>query len=244
MSSGAYVALSGLRARAEQLDRLASDLANAGTSGYKAERSTTSAAERELERFQGLLQSAIDVAGGPKAVDFRPGALQSTGRELDFAIEGRGFFAIETPEGTRFTRNGHFTRRADGMLTTAEGYAVLGENGPMQLPPGGGAVTVGDDGQIRVGGTAVGKPRIVDFADYSGLGRGENATFRNGTGAAEIVPTGTTLVSGALEGSNVSVVERMVQITEVTRAFEALQRGVTIMMNDLDGRAITELGRR
>ena len=244
MSSGAYVALSGLRARAEQLDRLASDLANAATSGYKSERSTTSAAERDQDRFNGLLQSAIDVAGGPRAVDFRPGAIQSTGRELDFAIEGRGFFSIETPEGVRYTRNGHFTRRADGMLTTAEGHPVLGDKGPLQLPPGGGAVTVSGDGQIMVGGAAIGKPKIVDFADYGGLAREENATFRNGAAAAETAATGVTLMSGTLEGSNVSVVERMAQLAEVSRAFEALQRGVTIMMNDLDGRAITELGRR
>lgn len=243
MSSGAYVALSGMRARAEQLDRLASDLANVGTSGYKAERSTTSAAERELDRFNGLLQSAIDVAGGPRAVDFRPGAIQSTGRELDFAIEGRGFFSIDTPDGVRYTRNGHFTRRADGMLTTAEGHPVLGEKGPLQLPAAGGAVTIAEDGQIRVGGTAVGKPKIVDFADYNSLAREENAAFR-GAAAAETPAAGATLMSGVLEGSNVSVVERMAQLAEVSRAFEALQRGVTIMMNDLDGRAITELGRR
>ena len=242
MSSGAYVALSGLQARAEQLNRLASDLANVGTAGYKAERSTTSAAERSA--FDRALQSAIDVAGGPKAVDFRPGAIASTGRDLDLAIEGRGFFTIETPDGTRYTRNGHFTRRADGVLATAEGFAVLGEKGPIQLPASGGAVTVGGDGALLVGTTPVGKPRIVDFASYETLARESNGNFRAAGTPAETPATGVTLMSGVLEGSNVSLVERMAQMTEVSRSFEALQRGVTIMMNDLDGRAITELGRR
>jgi flagellar basal-body rod protein FlgF len=246
MSSGAYVALSGLQARAEQLNRLASDLANAGTSGYKAERSTTAAAERPAEQFSKALQSAIDVADGPRSVDFRPGTITTTGRDLDLAIEGKGFFAIETPDGTRYTRNGHFTRRADGVLATEEGYAVVGENGPLALPADGGAVRIVDGGLIVSGDTPVGRPQIVDFANYEALGREDGARFRAGaTATPAVVPaSGARLVAGAIEASNVSVVERMAQLTEVSRGFEALQRGVSILMNDLDGRAITELGRR
>lgn len=99
MAGGAYTALSGLRSRIEQLDRLASDLANVGTAGYKAERLTTVAAERP--DFGTVLQSAIDVAPGPGRVDLRSGPLVATGRDLDFAIEGRGFFVVDTPGGPR-----------------------------------------------------------------------------------------------------------------------------------------------
>jgi flagellar basal body rod protein FlgG len=244
MSSGAYIALSGLQARAAQLERIASDLANVGTSGYKAERGTTAAAEREPDAFARMLRSAVDVADGPHAVDFRPGAITTTGRDFDMAIDGRGFFAIDTPEGVRYTRNGHFTRRADGVLSTAEGYAVLGDDGPLTLPENGGRVMVGDDGQIRVGETLVGRPRIVDFGAYDQLGRQDGAMFRTGSGLTPTPAEGARLVVGSLEQSNVGLVERMAQMTEVTRTFEALQRGVTILMNDLDGRAISELGRR
>jgi flagellar basal-body rod protein FlgG len=244
MSSGAYVALSGLQARSAQLERLAADLANVGTAGYKAERGTTAAAEREPDTFARILRSAVDVADGPKAVDFSPGTITTTGRDFDFAIDGRGFFTVEAPEGLRYTRNGHFTRRADGVLATDEGFAVQGENGPLTLPTTNGPVTIGDDGQIRVGETIVGRPKVVDFDKYEQLGREDGASFRAGSGLTPTAVTSPRLVSGALEQSNVGLVERMAQMTEVTRTFEALQRGVTILMNDLDGRAINDLGRR
>lgn len=246
MSSGAYVALSGLQARSAQLERLAADIANTGTTGYKAERSTTAAAERAPDAFAAMLRSAVDVADGPREVDFRPGSISSTGRDFDFAIEGRGFFTIETPDGLRYTRNGHFTRRADGVLATDEGFAVVGENGPLVLPASGsGPVSIGGDGQIRVGQTLVGRPKLTDFDEYGQLGRQDGVSFRAGAGMASTdVTTDRRLVSGALEESNVSLVERMAQMTEVTRTYEALQRGVVILMNDLDGRAINDLGKR
>jgi flagellar basal body rod protein FlgG len=235
--------LSGLQARSAQLERLAADLANVGTAGYKAERGTTAAAERD-DAFARALRSAVDVADGPRALDLRNGAIATTGRDLDFAIDGKGFFAIETTEGVRYTRNGHFTRRADGVLATEEGFAVLGETGPLALPNDGGAVTIGNDGQILVGETPIGRPRIVDFESYDQLGRQDGAIFRSGSTVAPVTRADARLVTGALEQSNVGLVERMAQMTEVTRTFEALQRGVTILMNDLDGRAINDLGRR
>ena len=120
MAGGVYAALSGMRARLEDLDRLASDLANIGTSGYKTERAATSAAERPS--FRATLDSAVDAAAGTTRVDFRPGTIGSTGRDLDVAIEGRGFFVVNTPSGERYTRNGAFTRREDGVLTYPPGF--------------------------------------------------------------------------------------------------------------------------
>lgn len=239
MAGGAYVALSGLRSRADHLDRLASDLANAGTSGYKAERGTTSAAERPS--FDRLLDSAIDVAPGPSRLDFRPGVLAPTGRDLDLALRGPGFFVIGTPAGPRYTRNGHFDRRADGTLTTADGDPVVGEDGPIRL--GQGPVSIAQDGTVRAGNTIAGKLRIVDFADYQRLAREGSARFR-ADGATGTAAPNTMVEGGTLEKSNVSVVDRIAEMTEVSRTFEALQRGVTLLMNDIDGKAITELGRR
>ena len=240
MAGGAYVALSGLRARADHLDRLASDIANAGTSGYKAERGTTSAAERPA--FDRMLQSAIDVAPGPERYDFRNGSIASTGRELDAALEGPGFFVVQTDAGPRYTRNGHFERAADGTLVTEDGLAVLGEKGPISL--GTGALKIDEDGTIRSGATVSGKLQVVTFADDTALGREGNSRFR-ATDAATAAPAkGTAVRGGALEKSNVSMVERIAELTEVTRTFEALQKGVSMLMNDIDGRAITELGKR
>ena len=240
MSGGAYSALSGMLTRIGELDRLASDLANVGTAGYKTERAARVAAERDRQRFRLALDSAVDVTDGGRRVDFRAGSLATTGRDLDMAIDGRGFFVITTPNGQRYTRNGSFTRRADGLLTTAEGEPVLGENGQIRLGPG--KITADQDGTIRTGETIAGRLRLVDF-DESNIDRESGARFRAMPGVKPRPATGKVM-GGSLEQANVGVVDRMVALTEIKRSFEALQRGATVLMNDIDGRAINELGRR
>jgi len=239
MAGGAYVALSGLRSRADHLERLAADIANAGTSGYKAERGTTSAAERPT--FDRMLESAIDVAPGPSQLDFQSGVLIPTGRDLDAALRGKGFFQIDTAAGPRYTRNGAFERRADGTLITSDGSVVAGESGPIKLGPG--TIGIGQDGTVRAGSAVAGKLKIVDFSDYGQLAREGAARFR-ADNANQVAATGTLVEGASLEKSNVLVVDRIAELTEVTRTFEALQRGVGLLMNDVDGRAISELGRR
>ncbi len=241
MAGGTYAALSGLRTRMAQLDRLAGDIANAKTAGYKAERVTTNAAERP--DFGKALQAAVDVAPGPGHLDFRAGSLERTGRDLDFAIEGRGFFVVDTPQGPRYTRNGNFSLAADGTVTTADGHPVQTTTGALRVGRGG-AVSVADDGTVSVGAQSVGKLRVVDFDDYSGLQREDLGRFRAPSAATPAEASGVAVRAGTLEASNVSVVDRMVALTEVARGFEALQRGMNILNTELDGRAITELGRR
>lgn len=242
MAGGAYTALSGLRTRMEQLDRLASDIANAKTAGYKSERVTTNTAERPS--FGAVLQSAIDVTPGPGRLDFRPGTMERTGRDLDLAIEGRGFFVVDTPEGPRYTRNGNFTRQANGTLTTADGLPVQGDKGPLTITAAG-ALSVDDNGTVRAGVQTVGRLRIVDFASYDRLEREEMGRFR-APAAEAVTPAadGVAVRSGLLEASNVSVADRMVAMTDLARSFEALQKGLSLLMNEIDGRVATELGRR
>lgn len=240
MAGGAYAALSGLRTRIEQLDRLAADIANVNTTGYKAERVTSVAAERSP--FSQVLQTAIDVAPGPGRLDMRDGSLTPTGRDLDVALDGPGFFAIDTPAGERYTRNGQFDRKADGTIVTTDGMPVAGENGPIVVGPG--TISVDNDGTLRAGGVVAGKLKVVSFNDYSGFSREEAGRLRAPDGTAPNAATETTVRGGTLEHSNVSVVERVAQLTEVSRSFEALQRGITVLMNEIDGRAITEFGRR
>jgi flagellar basal-body rod protein FlgF len=242
MAGGTYAALSGLQSRLEQLDRLAGDIANAKTAGYKAERVTTRAVERP--DFGRALQAAVDVTPGAGHLDFRPGSMEKTGRDLDFAIEGRGFFVVDTPQGPRYTRNGNFSLAADGTVTTADGLAVQTANGPLKVGTGTGPLSVADDGTVSVGSQTAGKLRVVDFGDYSELQREELGRFRAPTTLAPPDARDITVRSGMLEASNVSVVDRMVALTEVARGFEALQRGLNILNTELDGRAITELGRR
>jgi flagellar basal-body rod protein FlgF len=239
MSGGAFSALSGMRTRLEELDRLAFDLANVSTAGYKTERLAKQATGRD--DFGTALESAVDVVPAGVKIDFRPGTIATTGRDLDVALDGRGFFEIETAAGMRYTRNGSFQRRNDGVLATVEGEPVMGDSGEIQLANG--PLNVGPDGTIKVGEAIVGRLRVVDFPSEKDLIRESGSRFRALTGA-QPTEVETRTVGGALEQSNVSIVDRMAALTELSRGFEALQRGISVLENDLDSRAITELARR
>lgn len=239
MSGGAYSALSGMRTRLEELDRLAFDLANVSTAGYKTERLAKMASERD--QFATALEAAVDVVGSGTKIDFSSGTIATTGRDLDVAIDGRGFFEVETARGLRYTRNGAFQRRADGTLTTTDGEPVMGDGGPITLGPG--AVSVSPDGTVKSGNAIVGRLRVLEFGSEADLIRESGSRFKALTGATpeEVEPK---VIGGALEQSNVSIVDRMAALTELSRGFEALQRGVSVLMNDLDSRIISELGRK
>jgi flagellar basal-body rod protein FlgF len=240
MPGGVYSALSGLQTRSARLDRLAADIANASTSGYKAERGTNIVVERPS--FSSMLDSAVDVVAAPTHVDFTAGATAPTGRDLDLAIEGNGFFAIQTTEGVRYTRNGHFTRSSNGTLITQDGSAVLGENGPITLPAG--QVDVKTDGTISVGSNVAGKAQVVTFSDASRLVREDGVRFRAPSDMKSSPSVDYAVQSSTLEQSNVSLPERMAQLTELQRSFEGLQKGLSVLLNEIDQKAITELGRR
>jgi flagellar basal body rod protein FlgG len=239
MSGSQYIALSGLRARIDELDRLASDIANVGTAGYKGERDTTAAAVRDA--FDQSLQSAIDTTFGGRRLDLTEGALATTGRPLDVAVDGDGFFVVETPHGPRYTRNGHFTLDAERRLVTESGLPVQGTNGPIVV--GDGEVRVDSDGTVWAGTTKAGRIAVVTFADPAALVRDQGAGLR-ADGQTATPVAAPTLRAGTLEQSNVSVADRIVQLTTVSRGFEALQKSISMLMNDVDGRAIDQLGRR
>jgi flagellar basal-body rod protein FlgF len=240
MPGGIYTALSGLRTQADRLDRMSSDIANASTSGYRGERISSTVAARP--NFDATLDSAVDVVVSGTKSDFRSGSLAPTGRDLDLAIDGEGFFSIQTAGGVRYTRAGHFMRQADGTVTTPEGAALLTDSGPLKLPPG--ELVVNSDGSFRVGKTTVGRPSVTTFADPGVLIREDGVRFRAPEGVDTSTSKDTPVRSGVLEESNVQLSERMAQLTSLSRGFDGLARGITVLMNDIDGRAISELGRR
>ncbi|MFI5179472.1 MAG: flagellar hook-basal body protein, partial [Vicinamibacterales bacterium] len=176
MPGGQYIALSAMQTRLDELDRLSADIANASTAGYKAER--TSQLEADRPSFDATLQTAIDVAGGERRLDMRTGAINPTGRDLDLAIEGSGFFTVQTPAGARYTRNGQFTRSTDGTLTTADGAAVMGTSGSINVGTSGGKISVDPDGTVRSATDVAGKLAIVEFDDPAQLVRDGGATLR------------------------------------------------------------------
>lgn len=240
MSGIQYVALSGLRARMDELDRLASDIANVGTAGYKGEREARAAAARD--DFDGTLQTAIDTTFGGTRLDTTTGAIAPTGRDLDVAVEGPGFFVVSTPNGPRYTRNGHFRINAGRQLTAEDGSLVQGQGGqPITL--GQGDLRIDGDGTVWTGAEQAGKIAVVEFADPRGLVQ-ESASRLRADGQTPTAAAATYVRGGALEESNVSVAERLAELTTVSRGFEALQKAIATVMNDVDGKAIDHLGRK
>jgi flagellar basal body rod protein FlgG len=159
---------------------------------------------------------------------------------MDIAIQGSGFFVVQTPQGERYTRNGHLVRGSDGTLATDEGDAVLGTDGPIKIDTG--TVGVDADGTVRNAGSIAGKLKIVDLGDNPKLFRDGGSRFSTpGTPAVVEKPT---IVTGSLEQSNVSMAERVAELSDVARNFETLLRAVSVLMNDVDRGAITELGRK
>lgn len=239
MSGSQYIALSGLRARVDDLDRLASDIANVGTAGYKGVREARASAQREL--FEATLETAIDTTFGGSRLDTRAGAIAATGRSLDLAIDGAGFFVVQTASGESYTRNGHFTLDSERRLITEDGSLVLGEGGPITLSEG--EIRVDQDGSVWSGTTESGRLKVVSFDNPGALVQ-EHSSRLSANGQTAMPITEPVVRAGSLEQSNVSVSDRLAELTTVARGFEALQKALSVLMNDIDGRAIDSLGKR
>lgn len=239
MAGAAYSALSGMRNRLEELDRIAVDLANLSTPGYKTERRGNASSSRSS--FESALESAVDVTSGPVKIDFRQGTIAATGRDLDAAIDGPGFFVIDGPSGPRYTRNGAFSRSVDGTLVTADGLPVHGESGPIRL--GKGPVVITGDGTVKVNNVPAGKLSIVDLPEADAI-RESGARFMARPGVTPDPIPDARVAGGSLESANVSLVDALAHLTEVSRGFDSMQRGMSAVFNEMDDRAISELGRR
>jgi len=235
------IAASGLRARMESLDLLANNVANASTGGYKADREFYSLyAAPETADNDPL--STMPVIEKPW-VDHAQGTLESTGNPTDFALSGRGFFAVNGPTGPLYTRNGNFRVGADGKLVTGEGYALRGQQGaPLNvvatLP-----LEVSSDGTVTQDGNVVGRMEVVDFTSTAGLSKQGANYFRvaNPTQTPPVSST-ATIEQGHLEASNTGSAEAAVRLISVMRQFEMLQRAVSLGA-EMNKRAIEEVAK-
>jgi flagellar basal body rod protein FlgG len=188
--------------------------------------------------YIGLL--GLGVQSGPEFVDFEQGALQDTGNQLDLALEGNGYFTIDTPNGQRYTRDGRFQRDAENTLVTIDGFQVLDDAGqPITVPDG--DVSVGPDGAISVNGTAVATLGIGVFATpETELVRAEGNLFTGPT--ASTSQDAPRVAQGYLEMSNADASQMMTQLVEVARSYEAAQKLVQ-NQDELLGKSIASLGR-
>lgn len=225
-----YVAMTGAAQALEQQTTIANNLANASTVGFRAQLT----AYRAVPLQSGAQARSDDtdvtrtfVLGSTPGADFSEGPIEQTGNPLDVAIKGPGWLVVQTPDGNEaYTRAGSLHLSADGQLLTANDLPVVGNGGPVAVPPGG-QVSIGDDGTISVLGAgdppnaiaSVDKLRLVN-PDIRLLSRGDDGLFRTTDGSQPEVDPSVTVQSGAVEGSNVNPVSAMVDMITNARQFE------------------------
>lgn len=234
MIKGLYQAAAGMIPQSFQEEVVANNLANVSTTGYKKD----AVHFRRLLNSQILLsaQMGIPDRGGPPEevlINFAQGELKPTDNPLDLALDGPGFFVVETPDGERLTRDGSFLLNADGELVTPDGFKVLGESGPIQLLPG--QVEIRANGEIFQNGAVVDRLKIVDLPRPYPLkkaGRGLFALTRQIRDYLE--PENTQVKQGFLEESNVNPITEMIRLITISKNFQAGQRAIHAQDRTLD----------
>jgi len=243
MNSGLYSALSGSIAAMKRMDIISNNLANVNTPGYK----------KDKMLFESMLAGAANPPAVPQGstadpilqkenvyIDYGSGPISQSGNPLDLAIDGPGFFVIQSPEGPAYTRQGNFRLGADGTLVTSEGYQVMGQNGSIRVQ--GGSVEIDAKGVVTVDGTPSGTISVVDFPRPYNLKKTSSAQFL--TVDPQVIPQAATgsISQGHLEGSNVETITEMVQMIETSRYFDSCSK-VIKGFDDMIGNAVNEMGR-
>jgi flagellar basal-body rod protein FlgF len=241
MDSGLYAASTALVSRTQALDTIANNLANASTVGFRAERNVFSSV---LANAGGPAQSPFGQAANRfgilsgTTVDQSQGALDKTGNELDVAIEGSGYFVVQTADGPMYTRNGSFQVSTHGQLVTASGDAVMGDRGAINLLPG--PVAISPDGTISSNGAVEGKLKVVEFPHDTAFTSMGNTYYSAPEDSVEPAKN-SSVRQGMLESSNVNPVEGMIQLVSAQRTAEMMQRTLSMYSNEMDKTAAQDL---
>lgn len=218
-----YTAASGAKNILERQATTSNNLANINTTGFRA----------QIDAFRAVpvqgdgLPTRAFVESATVGSDFSAGALQVTGRDLDVAIKGKGWIALQMPDGTEaYTRNGALQMSANGQLQAPGGQPVAGEGGPITIPPDV-TLAIGGDGTISTistttqpaAATVLGRLKLVNPPEQD-LVRGDDGLFRLKDGGSAPADPAVSVAGGMLEGSNVSAVDAMVQMISLARSFE------------------------
>jgi len=229
MQNALLVGLSRQVALARELDVVANNIANLNTAGFKSDGAVFEEYISPTARFDNFLSSDRRVSfvqDRATWIDLSQGPLERTGNALDAAINGRGFFAVQTPRGERYTRNGAFQINNNGELVTSEGFRVLGESGPITFQPNDRNITISQDGTISVregNNTATesqrGQLRVVSFDQPGRLQKDGASAFLAPAGMTPQADKLSRIMQGTVEKSNVRSVVEMARMIEVTRSY-------------------------
>ncbi len=234
MIRGLYISAAGLFPRDLEQEIAANNLANLNTTGYKKDAVHFKRLLDERLSLDSLHGGESEMASSEETlINFTQGELQPTDVKTDFAIDGDGFFVVQTPKGERFTRDGNFKLNQDNQLVTSAGNLVLGESGPIQLMPG--DFEVKSNGDIYQNGTLIDRFQIVTFPKPLPLKKsGENLFALTLPNIRPEESEKFILQQGFLEGSNVNAISEMVRMIDISKSFEAGQKAIRAQDATLD----------
>jgi flagellar basal-body rod protein FlgF len=224
LTPGIFTLIEGSLYQELRFEAISNNLANVNTTAFK----------RDQVAFDEVFSEVRS------ATDFSPGPGRHTGNELDVTLNGSGFFAIQTPEGVRYTRDGSFTLNGEGDLVTQNGDIVLGQNGAIPIKNG--HVTIDKAGNVMVENETVDKISVVEFQDQGLLKKVGHSYYRYEGQEGDITsPKEVGLQQGYIEQSNVNPTEEMIKMIEAFRAYEAVQKAIQ-SMDELTNQVVTDAG--
>ena len=231
----------------EALDILSNNLANSNTGGFKLDREFYSLYQGE-QTMPANGQQATTLPVIQKGwTDFQQGLVTPTGNQLDLAIEGKGFFAVDGPSGPLYTRNGAFKLSPAGVLTTIDGYPVRAVS-PDNQPPkkiqtvSQNPIQISVDGTVQQDGQNLGQIQLMNFADTGVLNKMGNSYYRVDPKVKPTAAKDATVGQGKIEGSNVAPAESAVRLVDLMRQYEMLQKAVTVAA-EMNKQAIDQVAR-
>ena len=249
MDNSLLVSLSQQLASFRAMDVIANNLANVSTPGFKREAAKFEEYVAHVRPAEGQtgVQSVSFVKDAGILRDLSQGNVEHTGATFDLAINGKGYFAIQTPQGERYTRDGHFTLDNNGQIVTSAGQPLLGDGGAITITPDDSDVQFGPDGTISSTvngrGNQVGKLRIVGFPNERLLQKEGANLYSAPPSQVHVAAPDASVAQGMLEGSNVAPVIEISHMIEVMRAYEATA-SLTSSQEELLRNAIDKLGQQ
>ena len=244
MIPGLYSAATAMDAASARHEASAENLAHSHLPGFRrriVQQSTFSTlleGRQDADRFAERLGTRLGdgpVPGNELKIDFTHGFMKQTGRNLDVAIEGDSFFAVDGPDGPLYTRNGSFRATPDGNLVTVDGLTVRGRSGTISIPPNtpSEAISVAPDGRLLVDGVEFGQLETVTFEDQSRLVT-KGASLFHAPAGLEPEQSDETMVSGFVESANVAHMDELVNILVASRQYEAAQKALKTLDESLN----------
>ena len=242
MDNSFAVGLSAQQVLHQRMDTTANNLANMTTTGFKAEHLVMRKLSEQPATASDQPNTIAFVDAWKLQRDMSTGSLERTGNPLDAAIEGEGFFTVQTPDGGKaYTRDGRFSIDGSGKLITRDGMTVLGSGGAITIDPNAGDVSISKDGAVQQSGQILGKLDVAAF-DKPGALEKMGGNLWKPVGQTSRAPVGARIAGGFVEGSNVNAVSELTEMIAISRTYESVGQ----MLSNADqmrGGAIDKLSR-